>query len=318
MKRGATILILLMLTSTLAAFTSPSNQGTERLYDNRIMESASLNSTEIVTIQSYPTTISNSFKLDIPEDEAIRNISLELAPSAVSRSDGHSFTQSTDFNQTGATSRGIDYNTSGLQVSAIDEYWSFEGTNALPSGWSTSNTNYGLINTMSCGTNGSSSRSLTLRHGTVSVTSNTIDLSSLTQGIISLWMTEGRSGCGEDPDSSEHLYVEYKRSSGSWGQITYYNSGLGYPGYTNVNSQFNLPNDAFHSNFQFRFRLPHGSGTCCDWWFVDDVRLTKPGGQGNWTSPAFGMNASNSNYRSLPGPYGIMSIDSDTSSNTIT
>ncbi|MAE38649.1 MAG: hypothetical protein CL969_03320 [Euryarchaeota archaeon] len=318
MKRGATILILLMLTSTLAAFTSPSNQGTERLYDNRIMESASLNSTEIVTIQSYPTTISNSFKLDIPEDEAIRNISLELAPSAVSRSDGHSFTQSTDFNQTGATSRGIDYNTSGLQVSAIDEYWSFEGTNALPSGWSTSNTNYGLINTMSCGTNGSSSRSLTLRHGTVTVTSNTIDLSSLTQGIISLWMTEGRSGCGEDPDSSEHLYVEYKRSSGSWGQITYYNAGLGYPGYTNVNSQFNLPNDAFHSNFQFRFRLPHGSGTCCDWWFVDDVRLTKPGGQGNWTSPAFGMNASNSNYRSLPGPYGIMSIDSDASSNAVT
>ncbi|MDP6325884.1 MAG: hypothetical protein QGI36_02180 [Candidatus Thalassarchaeaceae archaeon] len=318
MKRCATVLILLMLMSSLAAFTTIPYQGEGPLEGGITMDSASLNSPEIVTISNYPTSISNSFKLDIPEDEAIRNISLELAPSVVSRSDGHSFTQSSDFNQTGATSQGIDYNTSGLQVSAIDEYWSFEGTNALPSGWSSSNTNYGLINTMTCGTNGSSSRSLTLRHGTVSVTSNTIDLSSLTQGIMSLWMTEGRSGCGEDPDSSEHLYVEYKRSTGSWGQITYYNAGLGYPGYTNVNSQFNLPNDAFHSNFQFRFRLPFGSGTCCDWWFVDDVRLTKPGGQGNWTSPAFGPSASNPTYRSLPGPYGIMSIDSDTSSNAIT
>ena len=161
--------------------------------------------------------------MDIPENQAVRNISLELAPLELPRSDGYSFTQPTDFNQSGATSQGVDYNSSGLQVSAIDEYWSFEGSGNIPSGWTSSNTNYGLINTMTCGTNGSSSRSLTLRHGTVSVTSNIIDLSSLSQGMMSLWMTEGRSGCGEDPDSSEHLYVEYKRSTGSWGQITYYN-----------------------------------------------------------------------------------------------
>ena len=317
MKRGATILILLMLTSSLVAFLPNIHQDDESLHVKLAMGSASLNSTEIVSINNYPTTVSNSFKLDIPENQAVRNISLELAPLELPRSDGYSFTQPTDFNQSGATSQGVDYNSSGLQVSAIDEYWSFEGSGNIPSGWTSSNTNYGLINTMTCGTNGSSSRSLTLRHGTVSVTSNIIDLSSLSQGMMSLWMTEGRSGCGEDPDSSEHLYVEYKRSTGSWGQITYYNAGLGYPGYTNVNSQFNLPNDAFHSNFQFRFRLSHGSGTCCDWWFVDDVRLTKPGGQGNWTTPAFGPNASDPSFRSFPGPYGIMSIDSDSSPSAI-
>ena len=279
---------------------------------------ASLNSTEVVTINSHPNAVTNSFKIEVPEGEAVRNLSLELSPIALPRSEGISFTAPNDFNQSGATSQGVDYNSSGLQVSAIDEYWSFDGSGNIPSGWTSSNTNYGLINTMTCGTNGSSSRSLTLRHGTVSVTSNVIDLSSLSQGMMSLWMTEGRSGCGEDPDSSEHLYVEYKRSSGSWGQITYYNAGLGYPGYTNVNSQFNLPNDAFHSNFQFRFRLPHGSGTCCDWWFIDDVRLTKPGGEGNWTTPAFGPSATNANFRSLPGPYGVMSIDTDAPSNTVT
>ena len=317
MKRGATILILLMLTSSLGSLL-PNNLHQEELFQDGLdLDSASLNSTEIISITNYPTTVSNSFKLDLPENQAVRNISLELAPLELSRSEGHSFTQSSDFNQSGALSQGVDYNSSGLQVSAIDEYWSFENSGNLPSGWSTSNTNYGLINTMTCGTNGSSSRSLTLRHGTVTVTSNTIDLSSLSHGMMSLWMTEGRSGCGEDPDGSEHLYVEYKRSSGSWGSITTYYGHQGYPGYTNRNDQFNLPNDAFHSNFQFRFRLPHGSGTCCDWWFVDDVRLTKPGGQGNWTTPAFGPNASNPTFRSLPGPYGMMSIDTDSSSSSV-
>ena len=314
-----TLLLLTMSFATLLTppVVSPATSGTELEQSPNIF-GASLNSTETVTISSHPNGISNSFKLDVAEGEAVRNIALDLSPKVLPRSEGLSFTDPSDFNQTGAIAEAVDYNSSGLSVSAIDEYWSFDSSGSLPTGWTSSNGNYGRINTMSCGTNGSSSRSLVIRHGTVSVTSNVIDLSSLSQGIFAMWMTEGRSGCGEDPDSSEHMYVEYKRSSGSWGQITYYNAGLGYPGYTNRNDQFNLPNDAFHSNFQFRFRMPHGSGTCCDWWFVDDVRLTKPGGLGNWTSPAFGANATSSTLRSLPGPYGMMSIDADAPSDAVT
>jgi len=320
-KRCAVFLVFMMFTMSLVAFTpnlseiSPQDAELEKADANGF---ASLNSTEVVTINSHPNAVTNSFKVEVPEGEAVRNLSLELSPAALPRSEGISFTAPNDFNQTGATSQGVDYNSTGLQVSAIDEYWSFEGSTNLPSGWTSSNTNYGRINTMSCGTNGSSSRSLTVRHGSVSVTSNQIDLSSLSNGQISFWMREGQSGCGEDPDSSEHMFVEYIRSSGSWGQITYFNAGLGYPYYTPRNVAFNLPNDAFHSNFKFRFRLSHGSGTCCDWWFVDDVRLTKPGGEGNWTTPAFGPSANNANFRSLPGPYGMMSIDTDAPSNAVT
>jgi hypothetical protein len=313
--------MLLMLTSSIAALAvtlPPTPTQSEHLTATEIAGFASLNSTETVSIQNFPNAISNSFKIDIPEGEAVRNISLALAPSALPRTEGISFIAPSDFNQTGATSEGVDYNTSGLQVSAIDEYWSFEGTNNLPTGWTSTNSYYGRVNTMSCGTNGSSARSLTLRHSTVYVTSNVVDLSSLSNGQIAFWMREGQSGCGEDPDSSEHLYLQYKRSSGSWGQITYFNAGLGYPYYTPRNVAFNLPSDAFHANFQFRWYMPRGSGTCCDWWFVDDVRLTKPGGQGNWTSPAFGPSATNSNYRSLPGPYGLMSIDTDAPANSVT
>ena len=117
MKRGATILILLMLTSSLVAFLPNIHQDDEPLHVKLAMGSASLNSTEIVSINNYPTTVSNSFKLDIPENQAVRNISLELAPLELPRSDGYSFTQPTDFNQSGATSQGVDYNSSGLQVS---------------------------------------------------------------------------------------------------------------------------------------------------------------------------------------------------------
>ncbi|HIO57316.1 MAG TPA: hypothetical protein EYN30_01385 [Candidatus Poseidoniales archaeon] len=321
MKRCAIVLIMIMFTSSFVTFTPYlSGRSTEQgeLEKNDVHGFASLNSTEVVTINSHPNAVTNSFKIEVPEGEAVRNLSLELSPTALPRSEGISFTSPNDFNQSGATAQGVDYNSSGLQVSAIDEYWSFEGSSGLPTGWSSSNANYGRINTLSCGTNGSSSRSLTVRHGSVSVTSNTIDLSSLSNGQISFWMREGQSGCGEDPDSSEHMFVEYIKSSGSWGQITYFNAGLGYPYYTPRNVAFNLPNDAFHSNFKFRFRLSHGSGTCCDWWFVDDVRLTKPGGEGNWTTPAFGPNASNANFRSLPGPYGVMSIDTDAPSNAVT
>ncbi len=276
-----------------------------------------VNSTTNILITSYPNGVSNTLKLEVPDGEAVTDVSLRMTPKILPRSEGHSFSASADFNQTDAIAEAVDYNGSGLSVSAIDEYWSFEQSSGLPPGWTTTNTNFGLINTMSCGTNGSSSRSLTIRHGTVAVTSNTIDLGSLSQGVMAFWMREGQSGCGEDPDSSEHMYVEYKRSSGSWGQITYFNAGLGYPYYTPRNVQFNLPSDAFHSTFQFRFRMPYGSGTCCDWWFVDDVRLTKPGGSGNWTTPSFGANATRPNFRTTPGPYGVISLDWDAPANAV-
>ncbi len=137
MKRSAIILILIMFTSSLVAFTpslseSAIQQGElERIGVN---DFASLNSTEVVTINNHPNAVTNSFKIEVPEDEAIRNISLELSPTALPRSEGISFTAPNDFNQSGATSQGVDYNSSGLQVSAIDEYWSFEGSTNLPTG----------------------------------------------------------------------------------------------------------------------------------------------------------------------------------------
>ena len=54
---------------------------------------------------------------------------------------------------------------------------------------------------------------------------------------------------------------------------------------TNVN--YNLPANAYHSSFQIRARQNAGSGTCCDYWFFDDVIL--PGTSGaNLTTPSFG------------------------------
>ena len=57
---------------------------------------------------------------------------------------------------------------------------------------------------------------------------------------------------------------------------------------TNVN--YNLPANAYHSSFQIRARQNAGSGTCCDYWFFDDIVI--PGTSGaNLTTRSFGWSA---------------------------
>ena len=70
--------------------------------------------------------------------------------------------------------------------------------------------------------------------------------------------------------------LEYKNSNNGWTQIQYLPGSTTGGSVTNVN--YNLPANAYHSSFQIRARQNAGSGTCCDYWFFDDVIL--PGTSG--------------------------------------
>ena len=94
----------------------------------------------------------------------------------------------------------------------------------------------------------------------------------------------------------------------------------GFGGTPQSNFQFSatLPAAALHTNSQFRIQQTSGSGggsTCCDFWFIDDVKIVVPPVT-TWLSPSFGYNTSNS-FSLAEGPYAPMYINADLPENSV-
>ena len=289
-----------------------------------------------ISISTWPNQTSYDLTVDIQDGYSFTNLEMGLNTNYNSNKDVIAWNDISDWSHFDSTYDGVDYNGTYLTTFGVENVWDFENLQgSLPAGWTSSNGANGLVNDnsltgvgnlgyLSCGTNGSTGGSLVLRNGAVNVESNTMDLSGLSNGFVYFWVREGASGCGEDPDSTEHLYFEYWASNSQWKTVPAGNCvpantcpffdaslngfGLGYPA---QDVTYTLPTDAFWSDFKFRFRQAGGSGTCCDWWFVDDIKVTVPG-PGNWTSPSFGAHSS-AIYPVEPGQYGLVSINAKTS-----
>ena len=121
------------------------------------------------------------------------------------------------------------------------------------------------------------------------------------------WVHEGRSGCGETPDSGENLQFQYKTAAGGWTVFQTFSGG----GSQTSNFQFmtTLPAAAIHANSQFRIHQTSGSSTCCDYWFVDDIRIATPP-ESNWTSPTMGHKVG-STQTLAADTYAPLSIEAD-------
>ena len=52
---------------------------------------------------------------------------------------------------------------------------------------------------------------------------------------------------------------------------------------------YNLPANAYHQDFQVRARQNAGSGTCCDYWFFDDIVIPGTSGANLTTVPLGGL-----------------------------
>jgi len=282
----------------------------------------------------WPQTTSYDLTVDIPNGDTFTNLEMEMSAGHSANKDSIEWDSSQDWSHFDATYNGVNYNGTYMTTFGVENIWDFNNLQgSLPQGWTSSNAANGLVNDnsntgsgnlgyLSCGTNGTTGGSLVLRNGAVNVESNVMDLSGLSNGFVYFWMKEGASGCGEDPDTTEHLYFEYWSANNQWTQIQagncqpantcpYFNANTGIPGYAAQDVTYTLPSDAFWSGFKFRFRQAGGSGTCCDWWFVDDIKVTVPG-PGNWTSPSFGSHPSAVNVVE-PGQYGLVSINAKTS-----
>ena len=247
-----------------------------------------------------------SMVVEVPLNEALTGLSLELEPSILGRSEAISWTNELHFNHSQASSDMVDYNGSGLSLMGVDVNWDLNNGGSIPTGWTRSSSTYSKVNTQSCGKNGSTGASLYTFGGYTWWDSPAVDLSGMSNGDVSFWIKQGSYNCGEEPDSNENLYIQYRTSSGSY--VTLRTMSGSTAGGTSSTYTHNLPSAAFHSNFKMRFYQNSGSGTCCDYWYFDDVSLTRPGGEGNWTSPAFGW-SSDAAYSALKGPHGFLSID---------
>ena len=186
-------------------------------------------------------------------------------------------------------------------------------------GWTFSNTLSSRITTPACGYNGSSGGSIRTHGGSTFATSPVIDLANRVNIPFNAWVHEGRSGCGETPDSGENLQFKYKNANSQW--ITFHTfQAAGFGGTPQSNFQFSatLPAAALHTNSQFRIQQTSGSGggsTCCDFWFIDDVKIVVPPVT-TWLSPSFGYNTSNS-FSLAEGPYAPMYINADLPENSV-
>ena len=222
--------------------------------------------------------------LVLDPDHALQTISFTVAAGDDVRDNGFSWT---DWDQTGFSKLGLMEEDDGALILGFQGVtWDFDqGTN----GWTSSNSNFGQRNTATtCGMSGGSGASWWTRGGSVTVTSPQVSLVGHQGLSVQAWIKQGTYQCGEEPDTNENFYLEYKNSNNGWTQIQYLPGSTTGGSVTNVN--YNLPTNAYHQDFQIRARQNAGSGTCCDYWFFDDIII--PGTSGaNLTSPSFGWSA---------------------------
>ena len=225
-------------------------------------------------------SMTNGITIESPADEAIQEIDLTIRAGADSRGSGFNWT---DWTRPGMISNGVSESTDGsLGLGFMGVDWNFDkGTD----GWSSSSSTYGQRSTLSCGRNGTSGASFWTRGGAVTITSPVVDLSGHQGMALGAWVKQGSAGCGEEPDTNENFYLEYRNSGNSWTSVRLFQGSTA--GGTSTQISYNLPSNAYHSNFQVRARQTSGSGTCCDYWFFDDVEIAGAS-VGNLTTPAFG------------------------------
>lgn len=262
-----------------------------------------------VTVDIRPGQTSQSpFELDLPSGSgAITALDLNVQSATMESSQSLLWEGDAAWNHPDAVKNNT-FSQSGI-LTGDGSAPGYDFNNGLQ-GWTVSSATYvGRYTSNSCGYNGTSGGSIKTQASSTPehATSPATNLAGRSNIPFHAWVHEGRSGCGETPDSGENLHLKYKTAGGQWTTFHTFQGG----GSQTSNFQYStvLPAAALHSSSQFRIEQTRGSGTCCDYWFVDDVKVVIPP-LTSWTSPTFGYNASNS-FSLAEGPYAPMYINAN-------
>ncbi|MBT5390739.1 MAG: hypothetical protein HOL22_00120 [Euryarchaeota archaeon] len=289
-RRGALLLTLLMLFGgPLQTMLSEPSSVTEMptfLEDEETILLAGTGDDAIIQL-SGSGSYSELFTVEVPSNAPVTDIHLSMKPSVDVTQQGFVWDDNTIWSHSSTTNNGTFVLDNVLTGNGAGTLWDFN-TNAA--GWSFSNSYSSRVTSPGCGYNGSSGGSIRTYAGSTYATSPVNDFSGVSAMPLHVWVRQGSSSCGEEPDSNEDLKIQYRTASNTWTNLHTFS---GSPTSSNTATQYmtNLPAAALHSNTQIRFHQTGGSGTCCDYWFVDDVHFATPP-SAEWTSPTIGFAAS--------------------------
>lgn len=232
------------------------------------------------------------FTVDVPSSAPITDLQLDVKPAVLQKQYGFTWDSNSIWSNSDASKNGTVVEGTSLTGSTAGTLWDF---NSGLQGWTVSNPTYVSQYTSPCGVNGTSGGSIKTQanyNAPEYATSPVVNLAGAPSMPLTAWVLQGFSGCGEEPDSSEDLQIQYIDVNGNW---VVENTWLGSTsGGTAQQWSTNLPTAALHANTQIRISQISGSGsgaTCCDFWFVDDVNLASPP-ESNWVSPTIGWDSS--------------------------
>ena len=272
-------LVVLFVMSSWLSVVAPAGSQPLRLAEETAVLQAGQGDEVNLTLTTSPNTM---FKLDLPYGEPLVNAEMNFTPRILPTQSGFVWESDSHWNHPDAISNGSTSSNGVLTGSSPGILWDFNTNNQ---GWTFSNSYTARVSSPACGYNGSSGGSLRTYAGSTYGTSPVVNLAGGANIPFHAWVHEGRSGCGETPDSGENLQFQYKTAAGGWTTFQTFSGG----GSQTSNFQFmtTLPAAAIHSSSQFRIHQTSGSSTCCDYWFVDDVHIATPP-ESNWTSPSLG------------------------------
>ena len=253
------LVVLFVLSSWLNA-VAPATTAPGVLADESVVRNAGAGEQVNLTLTTTPNS---ALTLDLPYGEPLTGAEMNFTPKVLPTQSGFSWESDSMWNHPDAISNGSSASNGILTGSSPGILWDFNTNNQ---GWTFQNSYTARVTSPACGINGSSGGSLRTYAGSTYGTSPVVNLAGGANVPFHAWVHEGRSGCGETPDSGENLQFQYKTAAGGWTVFQTFSGG----GAQTSNFQFmtTLPAAALHANSQFRIHQTSGSSTCCDYWFV--------------------------------------------------
>ena len=298
----ALALVVILLCSTSLSLISGPPLSSDKLLETPKIANTGIGVVSEVLISSAGVVV-NGPSLTVPADESIQSLDLTISAESEIRATGFEWS---DWTQSGMNTNDLALEADGSLILGFSGIlWNFDKNN---DGWTFSNS-YSGRSTTACGYNGTTGGSIRTYAGSTYATSPVTNLQGRTSADFHAWVRQGSYTCGEEPDSNENFYFQYRTTSNSW---TTFSTWSGAPASNNTGFQVthSLPQAALHSNTQFRAYQNSGSGTCCDYWYFDDVLIPGGGGMDNLTTRSFGW-SNNAHEQIEEGPYPPLYLDAD-------